>query len=50
MISGIDRPGEIARNGRETVTLIANSLARRAADAPQPGTFAARPFTEAHLR
>ncbi|TKB13608.1 MAG: LLM class flavin-dependent oxidoreductase [Mesorhizobium sp.] len=42
MIGGIDRPSEIARIGRETVTLIANSLARREAEIPQPGAFAAR--------
>ena len=42
MISGIDRPSEIARVGREIVTLVANSLARREAEMPQPGAFAAR--------
>lgn len=42
MISGIDRPSEIARVGREIVTLVANSLARREAEIPRPGAFAAR--------
>lgn len=42
MIAGIDRPREIATVGRETVTLLGNSLARREAEVPQPGAFAAR--------
>ncbi|WP_027169848.1 LLM class flavin-dependent oxidoreductase [Mesorhizobium sp. WSM3224] len=46
MISGIDRPSEIARIGRETITLVANSLARRDAEVPQPGAFASSPFAE----
>ncbi|UCI08532.1 LLM class flavin-dependent oxidoreductase [Mesorhizobium sp. B1-1-8] len=46
MIGGIDRASEIARIGRETVTLIANSPARREADTRPPGTFALRFFTE----
>ncbi|TIR19863.1 MAG: LLM class flavin-dependent oxidoreductase [Mesorhizobium sp.] len=46
MISGIDRPGEIARIGRETITLLANSLARREAEVPQPGALASSPFAE----
>ncbi|MDX8514847.1 LLM class flavin-dependent oxidoreductase [Mesorhizobium captivum] len=50
MITGIDRPGEIARIGRETITLVANSLARHEADTPPPGTFASRSFTGAHVR
>ena len=29
MISGSDRPGDIARMGRETIWLLANSVARR---------------------
>ncbi|MDX8507532.1 LLM class flavin-dependent oxidoreductase [Mesorhizobium captivum] len=49
MISGIDRPSEIARIGRETITLISNSLARREADIPQPGPFAPRSFTDARI-
>ncbi|MDX8446426.1 LLM class flavin-dependent oxidoreductase [Mesorhizobium captivum] len=49
MISGIDRPSEIARIGRETINLISNSLARREADIPQPGPFAPRSFTEARI-
>ncbi|MDX8500329.1 LLM class flavin-dependent oxidoreductase [Mesorhizobium sp. VK4C] len=50
MITGIDRPGEIARIGRETITLVANSLARHEADTPPPGTFASRSFAGAHVR
>lgn len=50
MIGGIDRPSEIARIGRETVTLIANSLARREADSPPPGALASRSYTGAHVR
>lgn len=46
MIGGIDRPVEIARIGRETITLVANSLARREAEVPQPGAFASSPFAE----
>ncbi|WP_296746546.1 LLM class flavin-dependent oxidoreductase, partial [Mesorhizobium sp.] len=46
MVTGIDRPGEIARTGRETITLMANSLARREADIPQPGAFASGGFPE----
>ena len=46
MISGIDRPGDIARTGRETITLLANSLARREAEVPQPGAFASSRFAE----
>ncbi|MER9231451.1 LLM class flavin-dependent oxidoreductase [Mesorhizobium sp. M0622] len=42
MIVGLDRPREIATAGREVVALLRNSLARREADAPQPGTFASR--------
>ncbi|MBN9552854.1 MAG: LLM class flavin-dependent oxidoreductase [Alphaproteobacteria bacterium] len=42
MIGGIDRPSEIARVGREIVTLVANSLARREAEMPRPGALAAR--------
>ncbi|TIV65083.1 MAG: LLM class flavin-dependent oxidoreductase, partial [Mesorhizobium sp.] len=49
MISGIDRPGEIARIGRETITLLANSLARREAEIPQPGAFASSPFAERRI-
>ncbi|TPN83815.1 LLM class flavin-dependent oxidoreductase [Mesorhizobium sp. CU2] len=40
MITGIDRAGEIARVGRETITLVSNSLARREAEIPQPAAFA----------
>jgi alkanesulfonate monooxygenase len=47
MVTGIDRPGEIAQTGRETIALVANSLARREADIPQPGMFVARTFPEA---
>ncbi|MDX8478270.1 LLM class flavin-dependent oxidoreductase [Mesorhizobium sp. VK24D] len=43
MISGIDRPSDIARIGRETITLISNSLARREVEIPQPGAFASNP-------
>ena len=43
MITGIDRPGEIARIGREIITLVSNSLARREAEIPQPGAFALPP-------
>lgn len=46
MISGINRPGEIARIGRETITLLTNSLARREAEVPQPAAFASSPFAE----
>ncbi|TIV63698.1 MAG: LLM class flavin-dependent oxidoreductase, partial [Mesorhizobium sp.] len=46
MITGIDRPSEIARIGREIITLVNNSLARREAEIPQPGTFASHSFTE----
>jgi len=46
MIGGIDRLSEIARIGRETITLVANSLARREAAVPQPGAFASHPFAE----
>ncbi|OHV89033.1 LLM class flavin-dependent oxidoreductase [Mesorhizobium sp. ORS 3428] len=45
MVSGIDRPREIARIGRETITLVSNSLARREADIPRPGPRASRFFT-----
>ena len=46
MIGGMDRPGEIARIGRETITLLSNSLARREAEIPQPGAFTSRTFAE----
>jgi len=46
MIGGIDRLSEIARIGRETITLVANSLARREAEVPQPDAFASHPFAE----
>ncbi len=46
MVSGIDRASEIARIGRETITLVSNSLARRDAELPQPGTFVAPAATE----
>jgi alkanesulfonate monooxygenase len=46
MIGGIDRASEIARIGRETITLVANSLARREAEVRQPGAFASRSFAE----
>jgi len=49
MITGIDKPGEIARTGRETITLVANSLARREADIPQPGVFATGGFAEVRV-
>ncbi|PBB88720.1 LLM class flavin-dependent oxidoreductase [Mesorhizobium sp. WSM3876] len=42
MVAGIDRPSEIGRIGRETITLLSNSLARRDAEIPQPGAFAGR--------
>jgi alkanesulfonate monooxygenase len=50
MIGGIDRPGEIARIGRETIALVANSLARREAEIPRPGMLSSRPFSDIHLR
>jgi alkanesulfonate monooxygenase len=46
MISGIDRPSEVARIGRETITLVANSLARRETEVPQPGAFTSPSFAE----
>ncbi|MBZ9844891.1 LLM class flavin-dependent oxidoreductase [Mesorhizobium sp. CA5] len=46
MIGGIDRLGEIARIGRETIALVANSLARREAEGPQPGALASHPFAQ----
>ncbi|MBZ9658941.1 LLM class flavin-dependent oxidoreductase [Mesorhizobium sp. ESP-6-4] len=46
MIGGIDRLGEIARIGRETITRVANSLARRETEVPQPGAFASHPFAQ----
>ncbi|TPK94975.1 MULTISPECIES: LLM class flavin-dependent oxidoreductase [unclassified Mesorhizobium] len=46
MIGGIDRPSEIARIGRETITLVANSLARREVEVPQPGMLASQTFAE----
>ncbi|MBZ9736606.1 LLM class flavin-dependent oxidoreductase [Mesorhizobium sp. CA18] len=46
MIGGIDRLGEIARIGRETIALVANSLARREAEVPQPGALASHPFAQ----
>ncbi|MBZ9817166.1 LLM class flavin-dependent oxidoreductase [Mesorhizobium sp. CA7] len=46
MIGGIDRLGEIARIGRETIALVANSLARRETEVPQPGAFASHPFPQ----
>lgn len=49
MVTGIDGPGEIARTGRETIALVANTLARREADIPQPGMFVARAFPEARV-
>ncbi|MEW6633897.1 MAG: LLM class flavin-dependent oxidoreductase [Pseudomonadota bacterium] len=49
MITGIDRPSEIARTGRETITLVANSLARREADIPPPGAFASGAFPEVRV-
>jgi alkanesulfonate monooxygenase len=39
MIAGIDRSREIATVGRETVTLLANSLARGESAVPPGGTF-----------
>ena len=42
MITGIDRPSDIARIGRETIILVGNSLARREADLARPGAFAPR--------
>ncbi|WP_281405812.1 LLM class flavin-dependent oxidoreductase [Mesorhizobium sp. B3-1-3] len=50
MIGGIDRPSDIARIGRETITLVANSLARREVEVPQPGILASQTFLEIHLR
>lgn len=50
MLSGIDRPSEITRIGRETITLVANSLARREIEIPQPATFAASLSSEARPR
>ncbi|UCI27079.1 LLM class flavin-dependent oxidoreductase [Mesorhizobium sp. B2-8-5] len=50
MIGGIDRPSDIARIGRETITLVANSLARREVEVPQPGILASQTFPEIHLR
>jgi len=46
MIAGIDRSREIATVGRETITLVSNSLARRGAEVVQPGAFASRAATE----
>ncbi|WP_224547274.1 LLM class flavin-dependent oxidoreductase [Mesorhizobium sp. CA16] len=46
MIGGIDRLGEIARIGRETIALVANSLARRETEVPQPGAFASHLFAQ----
>ncbi|TIX99646.1 MAG: LLM class flavin-dependent oxidoreductase, partial [Mesorhizobium sp.] len=43
----IDRPREIAMAGREVIALLRNSLTRREADVPQPGTFAPRVIREA---
>ncbi|CAN7254008.1 LLM class flavin-dependent oxidoreductase [Mesorhizobium sp. LjRoot246] len=42
MIVGVDTPREIATIGRETIALLRNSLARREAEAFQPGAYAAR--------
>lgn len=42
MVVGVDTPREIATAGRETIALLRNSLARREADAFQPGAFAPR--------
>ena len=42
MIAGIDRSREIATVGRETVTLLGNTMARREAEVVQPGTFVSR--------
>ncbi|CDX30808.1 conserved hypothetical protein [Mesorhizobium sp. SOD10] len=50
MIGGIDRPGEIARIGRETIALVANSQARREAEILRPGMLSSRPFSDIHLR
>ena len=47
MITGIDRASEIARIGRETITLVSNSLARREAEIPQPATFTVPPEVRA---
>ena len=46
MIVGVDTPREIATAGRETIALLLNSLARREADAFQPGAFAPRAGVE----
>lgn len=48
MIVGVDRPREIASIGRETIALLRNSLARREAEAPQPGAFASRGGSDIH--
>jgi len=42
MVVGVDTPREIATIGRETLALMRNSLARREADAFQPGAYASR--------
>jgi alkanesulfonate monooxygenase len=46
MIVGVDRAREIATVGRETISLLRNSLARREAEAPQPGGFGSRAIRE----
>ena len=46
MIAGIDRPREIATVGRETATLLGNTLARREAEVAQPEAFASRAVPE----
>ncbi|MET3522588.1 LLM class flavin-dependent oxidoreductase [Mesorhizobium abyssinicae] len=42
MVGGIDRSREIATTGRETVTLVANSLARLENSVTRPGAFVPR--------
>ncbi|RJT39778.1 LLM class flavin-dependent oxidoreductase [Mesorhizobium waimense] len=42
MIAGIDRPREIATVGRETVTLLGNTMARREAEVVLPEAFVSR--------
>lgn len=46
MIAGIDRPREIATVGRETATLLSNTLARREAEVAQPEAFVSRAVPE----
>lgn len=42
MVTGIDRASEIIRVGRETITLLGNSLARHGGEIPGQGAFATR--------